>query len=105
MRTNKELIQILIDNFHLFEEYRCLGLCIYIDNLYFDNILVNISEKKRLDLIIKENIILKKWYNIFNWGKPNFIKINKGGYYWESDLKEPRLKYLNFLLNKYENEN
>lgn len=77
MRTNKELIQIAIDNF----EYDIL-----------------------LDLI-KNNATLKKWYNIFNWGKPNYISNLNGSYFWEIGLKEPRLKYLDYLLNKYENEN
>ncbi len=94
MRTNKELIKIAIDNFDLFSS----GLCMYFNVLYGENIL-SIDEARMIGFLVKRNI------KDFVWYKPYFIEINKGGYYWEKGLKEPRLKYLDYLLNKYENEN
>lgn len=94
MRTNKELIKIAIDNFDLFRT----GLCMYFNILYGKNIL-NIDEASQMNYLIRKNI------KDFVWYKPNFIEINPTGYYWEKGLKEPRLKYLDYLLNKYENEN
>ena len=73
MRTNKEIIQIAIDNFDMFET----GLCFYFSTLYYNDIL-NIDEVKKLDSLVRENIVKKKWYNILFWYKPNFIEINEG---------------------------
>ncbi len=105
MRTNKELIKIAIDNFYLFEKYHCGGLCIYIYALYYEECIIDRDELEILTSIIEKNIREKKWYNILNWYKPNYVTMQKNNYYWEKGLKEPRLKYLDYLLNKYENEN
>lgn len=81
MRTNKELLQVFLDNQKLFET----GLCSWIDALLCVNLINNEEFKYLNDLILKHKPILYR------------LRISKNsiyGYYWEKGKIEPRIKWL-----------
>jgi hypothetical protein len=83
-RSEKELIELMLENTHLFET----GLCDWAFRLYF-------STKRGKLLSYKEYHIL---YNIITYNKPNLpIK----SYWWEKGDIKPRIEFLNNLLEKY----
>lgn len=98
MRSNKELVQICIDNIHLFKKNNCSGLCSYFHYLNFYKIITQEEFKKLLALIYSETekvTFLNSW---FIW------KVNErrpGIYFWKEGKLRPRLRFLKWLLKKY----
>ena len=83
MRTNKELLQVFLDNQNLF---KC-GLCEWVRELYHNFL---ISEKEKFYL-----------YNLINNNRPFFIRIKdilscrkRTCYYWKIGDIKPRIKWL-----------
>ncbi len=82
MRSDKQLLELLIQYFE--EKGVCECLCTAAHEMErFDEI--DYSEYKRIMCIIKEN-------------KPN--QIHGNGFYFKAYEKEPRIKFLNNILNK-----
>ncbi len=82
MHSDKQLLELLIQYFE--EKGICEGLCTSAHEMErFDNI--DYSEYKRIMCIIKEN-------------KPD--QILKNGFYFKEFEKEPRIKFINNILNK-----
>lgn len=93
-RTNKELIQIVLDNF---DKYFIYGLCHLIDKLYYVGYITGEENWILLDLIKK----YKKYNTFFNrliYKKERLVDL--GLYYWDSGEPEPRRKYLEYLLTR-----
>jgi hypothetical protein len=85
MRSEKELIQLLLDSEKFFKEWKCFGLCHLITRLWCFNILNNIDREKISDIIKKNN--------------PTGIE---HAFYFKTHQWKPRKKYLENLLKKYE---
>lgn len=69
-RSIKELLQVMLDNFNLFEEKSCNGLCMFRDFLFSKKI-INYNEW----LIIIEYMIKNKPKKTFSsnfWFKPHY---------------------------------
>lgn len=100
-RTDKELIQIALDNFdELFERYDN-GLCAYFYRLRIKN-LINKDEYIYLknliyDYIKEPNFFNKLFFHKARIGDKTMIDTN---YFWKVGLKEPRKRYLEYLLTK-----
>jgi hypothetical protein len=82
MRTDTELLQLLLDNIDKLET----GLCDLIYCLYWDNCVIDYIEQRHLSNIIYDN-------------EPN--KIFGLGYYFPMGLQSPRIEYLKDLIKKY----
>jgi hypothetical protein len=79
MRTEKELLQVLLDNMDKFET----GLCIVTSILYSEGIITR----------YEKNVM----HNYIYQYKP----INSGAYYyWKIGKKQPRIDWLNEQINK-----
>ena len=85
MRTKKELLEFLIQRF----EPPCRGLC-YCVTLYNSRQDITDAERDCLNDILEKELPL-----------PN---TKFGGYCWPISAVEPRVKFLNDLIKKYENE-
>jgi hypothetical protein len=82
MRTDKELIQLVLDNFY---EYFVTGLCTMLSNLHY-NYLISEEEYDQLLLLFEQN-------------KPK--KAGKFGlYWWLCCYKKPRILFLKKILNQ-----
>jgi len=88
MRSEKELIQLCLDKYMLFDYYTCFGLCGYFSCLNID-FYINVQEKEFLLKILKENVPHHP-YNKYYYFRP---------FNWQ-----PRKEYLEQLLIKYTNE-
>ena len=84
MRTDKELLQILLDNIRQLRT----GLCYLAKILKYDGI-IDHYEYQRLIFIIDNNIPDYDYY------------VSSGGFYFAKGLQEPRIKYLKTLIIKY----
>lgn len=84
VRTDAELLQILLDNIGNLRT----GLCHLMKILTYDGI-INSYEKQRLRLIIDNEI---PDYDFYVWS---------AGFYFQSGLIKPRIKYLKALIIKY----
>lgn len=93
MRTDKELIQIALDNL---DEYFETGLCAYFEDLWREDIINPEEVDKLLDII--ESIPTRKFYQCW---KDKCIPIRHRGCWWEVGEIEPRRKYLEYLLKHY----
>lgn len=80
MRTDKELIQLMIDNL---DQYFITSLCITTSQMRIDN-LINQKEEDRIDEIVYR------------------FKPSDAGpfYFWPANLLEPRREFLQNILNK-----
>ena len=83
MRTNKELLQVFLNNQHFFET----GLCLWVEILFLNDLITE-EEEKYL-------------YNLIDNNRPIFIKIKdtlkgyqKNCYYWKMGDINPRIKWL-----------
>ena len=85
MRSEKELIHLLLDNEKMFNDYSCSGLCYFTLCMAMIGI-INSIERMLLLQIIEEN----KVHSTF------------GNYYFELQEWQPRKEYLENLLKKYE---
>ena len=81
-RTEKELIEIMLDNEDLF----VTGLCKWLHQIYFYE-LISFNEY---------GILL----STFSDNRPN-TEIGIGYYWWESGSIEPRIDFLNKIKDKY----
>lgn len=91
MRSNKELLQIYLDNKHLFFE----GLCNWTDELHL-NLLITDEEKRYLKSIIFNN---RPKIGVLQKIGLSFILNYKvlpsyRSYYWTIGVIEPRIKFL-----------
>jgi len=86
MRTKKELIKLLLDNFN---DYFESGLCDLATNLYLKD---KITEM--------EHILIK---TALRQNKPYMSISNYLGYWWPRGERHPRIKFLNEILEKYGN--
>ena len=103
MRTNKELLQIAIDNIELFEIRYCRGLCEYFWTLS-DSDIIYTHEYRKLKEIIHDHIKFMKWYDYILGKKVyhrNESEFDIYGYFWKVRELAPRLDYLNYLLKIY----
>ncbi len=88
-RDNVELLKFLRDNLpYCFEHYRCEGLCESISRLH--------RERK---ITTDEETVL--WEIIERHKPKGTIYIE---YWWSHGKLEPRLKFLDKLIKKYEND-
>jgi hypothetical protein len=96
MRSNKEILQICIDNIEpIFVKENYKGLCFYIEKLWLRHNLI--TEEEYEDLI-----------ELLNSNPPFFVKLRMKiykEYWWERKDSKSRLKYLKRLLKKYEKDN
>lgn len=101
MRTNKELLQIAIDNIELFTSTGCYGLCVYITELECKDI-ITYNERRVLRYCIFNYIKDPTWINKFITGAPNIKGYNNvhTQYFWEMGDVKPRLRYLKWLLKQ-----
>ena len=83
MKTNKELLQVFLDNQNLFED----GLCIWVSKLYI-KYLITREEEEYLYILIRNN-------------RPFFTRIKdklsgrkRHCYYWKQGDIKPRIKWL-----------
>ena len=81
-RTEKELIEIMLDNEDLF----VTGLCKWLHQIYFYE-LISFTEYEMLLFIFADN-------------RP-YTEIGIGYYWWQSGNIEPRIDFLNDLIKKY----
>lgn len=97
MRTNKELIQILLENINLIP--KCNGLCFLIGRLCNENV-ISIGEGQRLNEIINKYIVDKKTIKVFFVDKRRVKNTQKyqSDYFFPPREIEPRKKYLEYLL-------
>lgn len=86
MRTIKELLQVMLDNKHLFKS----GLCCWVDLLWAYD-LINYKEHVILSEYINENIPIIGKVRMF---------FSRDSYYWESGNIKPRIKWLKKHINK-----
>jgi len=86
MINKKELLEFLIQRF----EPHCRGLC-YCVTLYYCRQDITEAERDCLKDILKKELPPSN---------PKFF-----GYCWRPSEVEPRIKFLNKLLKKYENDN
>jgi len=84
-RTIKELLQLMLDNKHLFER----GLCYFKDSLYSDN-LITFEEYFLLEDYIKNNKPKRTWYN--------FI-LKDSNYWWKVGWRLPRIIWLKYHIS------
>lgn len=89
MKTDKELLQIMLDN----KQHFCYGLCYWADTLYFHDILTE-DEYFRLDHYISENLPTFTWYKLLH---PFEV-----AYCWEKDDIAPRIKWIEAQIKKLE---
>ena len=85
MRSEKELIQLLIDSEDIFNEY-CSGLC-YLSVMLNQLRKITFQERNIILKILDDNVVRYSLFNI---------------YYFEPNQWQPRKKYLENLLKKYE---
>lgn len=95
MRTNKELVSLLLDHFN---KDRFDGLCSCAFHMRLLNI-ISFVEYKSLKLTI--DLAKPKWYNfhrmmIFQFSAPRF--------YWKPYAKKPRIKWLKKQIKQLTNE-
>lgn len=85
MRTDNEILQVLLDR--LIKKEKVCGLCdlIIVMHMYDQ---FNGQEYQRLKSIIDSHSYLDKG--------------NFSGYYWEPGLKQPRVEFLQNLINNIE---
>lgn len=79
MRTNRELLQVFLDNQHLFTS----GICYWTTTLYIEGV-ISFKERRYLLYLIRKN-------------EPVLTKIGLQGdglYYWEKGNIKPRIKWL-----------
>lgn len=101
MRTEKELIQIAIDNISLFKKYKSGGLCNYFHILYVYSIL-NRDEKIFLKDLINKHIKPKpSLLNRIICGIKPYHRLVEKHWFWEMYKLAPRLVYLKYLLTIY----
>lgn len=93
MKTDKELLQIMLDN----KQHFCYGLCYWAANLYYYDILTE-DEYFRLDHYISENLPTFTWYKLLH---PLITTIGTG-YCWEKDNIAPRIKWIEAQIKKLE---
>lgn len=95
LRTNKELIQILLNNFDKHFRY---GLCYFISRLYD----LNYITKKEVNVLFELIKKYKKYNTFFNrliYKKERLVDpLNH--YYWPKDEPAPRRKFLEYLLTR-----
>lgn len=84
MRTEAELIQVLLDSKELYVKEECSGLCILTRELLLIGS-ITLDEEEYLDSIIEDN-------------KPNSLDTR---YYFPPYQWQPRKEYLENLLKKY----
>jgi len=97
MRTDKELIQILLENINLISDVK--GLCFLITALLYKDI-ISINESKRLNEIINKYIVNKNTIKVFFVDKRR-VKSSQmyySDYFFPPREIEPRKKYLEYLL-------
>ena len=84
MRTIKELLQLMLDNKHLFQ----CGLCHWLTELFIYKL---ISRDERIFLLnyIKENKPEYKWYNPYM-----LLNHYKDSFYWIEGCITPRINWL-----------
>lgn len=90
MRSNKELLQIYLDNKHLFSD----GLCSWTDVLYVG--LITDEERRYLKSIIFNNrpkIGFLQKIGLSYTSKYKVLPSNRS-YYWTIGAIEPRIKFL-----------
>lgn len=93
MRTERklsELLQIMLDNKHLFRS----GLCHWVDSIVLDYI-ITCHEYLRL-----KNYIRNNKPSMFNSLETFNQKIKKSGFYWKKGHIEPRIEWLNKHIKK-----
>ena len=92
MRTDVELLQVMKVNFntHFFS-----GLCLLTGSLH-ESDLITVDERVRLLTIIGKNRPTKYWHT---------PKVNSKTslYYWKAYTEKPRLKWINKMIKKYDN--
>lgn len=99
MRADKELIQIALDNFHMFYEKGCPGLCSYFKVLNFYGKITSI-ETIRLIKIIYKYIKKSNILNIYDKRRIMPSTTYQPYYFWGRFLEKPRKEYLEYLLEK-----
>lgn len=97
MRTNKELIQILLENINLIP--KCNGLCFLIGRLCNENV-ISIGEGQRLNEIINKYIVNKTTVKRFFVDRRRVKHSHRGcpDYFFSPGEIKPRRKYLEYLL-------
>jgi hypothetical protein len=88
-RPIKELLQVMLDNQHLFGE----GLCRWKDRLYYWNDLITKKEHDKLGVYIHENRPSK-------FSSIDAFLSRDSAYYWKCDDIKPRIKWLKKHLKK-----
>jgi len=88
MRTNKELIELAIEHFDLFESRSCNGLCNLTSEMFGSGIITEYEESSLDSLIYRY--------------KPKYLIDNY--YFYPRYESAPRLKLLQTILKDLENE-
>lgn len=100
MRTDKELVQILLDNLEsLMNKNDCYGLCSCINYLYGCD-KIKYQETIRLDDIINKYVLPYKFLSFNPLRKDN----TKNSYWWANGKITPRRKFLTAVLKQLDNE-
>lgn len=82
MRTNKKLLELMLENQQLFDK----GLCHWTSNMVFT--IITFDEKKKLDEYIFEN-------------KPiTFYRMLNAAYWWKRGDIKPRIKWIEKHIKK-----
>ena len=89
MRDIKQLLQIMLDNKHLFDT----GLCPWVKALYFED-LISFDEKVLLQNYINDNRPTKDWSLSRLFLTPNSY------YFWKPGCIYPRIVWIKKHLNK-----